>query len=264
MTTATRPVALVTGASSGIGEAIALRLAQEGFDLVLVARSDERLQRVASSIQRIYGRRSWVLLEDLTRRDCGTALLQQVQALGITVEGLINNAGIGAYGPFQELPLEEERSAIAVNIGALVELTHAFLPELLARRSGAVINIASTAAFQPAPFMAVYAATKAFVLSFTEALWAETLGRGVKIIAVCPPAVQTPFIAKLGPNGPPKISAFAHGLPAEQVASAVVEAMRGDVPTYIVGRKSRILTWLVRLMPRAAVARSVARVMRPR
>jgi uncharacterized protein len=256
--------ALVTGASGGIGAAISSRLASEGVRLVLVARSEDALNALASTLHARHGVRPTVIVFDLDQRDCGTRLLQRVQAEGIEVDVLVNNAGFGTYGAFETLDPELEQAQIAVNIGAVVDLTHAFLPGMLARGRGAVLNIASTAAFQPCPFMAVYAATKAFVLSFSEALWTEYRGRGVRVAALCPGAVETAFIGKLGDAGARETAVFASTLSPQAVAEQAIRALRGGGPTHIVGLKNALLANSARVTPRRLMALISGAMLRPR
>jgi short-subunit dehydrogenase len=256
--------ALVTGASGGIGAAIANRLAGEGVRLVLVGRSQDALDALASTIHARHGERPTVIVLDLERRGCGALLLQQARAAGIEVDLLVNNAGFGTYGPFETLAPEVEQAQIAVNIGAVVDLTHAFLPGMLARGRGAILNIASTAAFQPCPYMAVYAATKAFVLSFSEALWAEYRGRGVHVAALCPGAVDTGFITKLGDPGVREIAVFASTLSPQVVAEQAIRALRSSGPTHIVGLKNALLANSARVTPRRLMALISGAMLRPR
>jgi uncharacterized protein len=263
MSTARRPVALITGASSGIGRAVALRLAADGYDVVLVARSAERLHTLAQEIELEYGSHTWTIAQDLTQTGCGERLLSETRRIGLSIDVLINNAGVGSYGRFDRLPAEVAHEQITVNIGAVVELTRAFLPLFLTQEAGTIVNIASTAAFQPAPYMAVYAATKAFVLSFSEALWGETVASGVRVIALCPPAVATSFIERLAMQGAPRSTAFAKAISPEHVAAALADSLSTTSPTYIVGAKSTLLASLVRVLPRRLIIQSVARLLRP-
>jgi short-subunit dehydrogenase len=185
-------VVLITGASMGIGEAFARELARRGARLVLVARSEARLRSLAAELGG-----AMVLVEDLARRGAAQRVFDAITAEGLMVDVLINNAGFGTYGPFAELSLETQREELDLNIGAVVELSHVFLP-MLERAGGGLIQVASTAAFQPVPYMAVYAASKAFVLSFSEALWAEYKQRGVRVLGLCPGATDTPFFERTG------------------------------------------------------------------
>ena len=255
--------ALVTGASSGIGEAIARKLAAAGAHLVLVARSESALSRLAVELKEAYGSRCTVITADLSTTGGPVEVQREIELKNIEIDILVNNAGFGTYGPFETLAAETERREIAVNISALVGLTHAFIPGMLERRSGAVLNIASTAAFQPAPYMAVYAATKSCVLSFSEALWAEFQGRGVHVAALCPGPVDTGFIDKLGDASIRQTSVFSKTVKPEQVAEKALEALQSPNPTHIVGFKNWLLANSVRLAPRRVVAKAGAGLLRP-
>lgn len=165
--------ALITGASSGIGRAFAYALAERGAKLVLVARSHDKLRDLAAELRRDYACNADFLTVDLGATDAVQTIDFHLKAAGIMVDVLINNAGFAAYGHFETIPLTRQRDEVLVNCIAAIELTHLLLPGMQARSDGAVINVASTAAFQPDPYMAVYGATKAFLLSFSEAIWAE-------------------------------------------------------------------------------------------
>lgn len=255
--------ALITGASSGIGAAIARRLAGEGVHLVLVARSIDRLQALADQLSRQQGVRATVLCADLALPGCGARLQEQVRAQGLGIDILVNNAGFGTYGAFDTIAAELEQAEIAVNVAALVDLTHAFLPDMLQRGQGVILNVASTAAFQPGPYLAVYGATKAFVLSFSEALWAEVRGRGVHVAALCPGPVDTAFIDRLGDPSVRQTAVFSRLMQPDQVAARALQAMRGSAPTHIVGVRNWLMAQSARLSPRAVVALVGAAMLRP-
>ena len=181
--------AVVTGASSGLGRGLAARLADRGMSLVLTGRNEARLDAAAEQIRRARPRvKVETVAADLSTRSGVSALLDHVGDRPIEV--LVNNAGFGSYGPFAEADLEREADEVAVDVSAVVTLAHAFLPGMLARGSGGILNVASAIAFQPAPYQAVYAASKAFVLSFSQALWAEARAAGVVVTALVrvPPA----------------------------------------------------------------------------
>ncbi|HEX5478190.1 MAG TPA: SDR family oxidoreductase [Dehalococcoidia bacterium] len=185
-----RPKALITGASSGIGRAFAERLARDGHDLVLVARREDVLREVAAGADAA-GARTEIIAVDLATED-GVAAIERRLAAG-DIDLLINNAGFGTNGEFAQLPLEREMQEIDLNVRALTRLCHAALRPMYARGAGAVINVASTGGFQPVPYMATYAATKAFVLHFSEALHEESLRHGVTVTCLCPGPVRTGF-----------------------------------------------------------------------
>lgn len=189
---------LLTGASSGIGTEFARRLAERGADLVLVARRQERLDALAAELAQAHGIEATPLVQDLTEPAAGRRLREAVEERGLRITSVINNAGFGTEGPFAEedpLRLQEE---IAVNISAVVDISRAFLGDLRARDGGFLINVASVAGYVPSPRMAVYAATKAFVLNFTEALWYEHRDSGVRVFALSPGATETEFFDVLG------------------------------------------------------------------
>src|SRR5271156_4950090 len=191
--------ALITGASTGIGAEFARKLARRGMNVILVARSEDKLQALASELKNI---KATVIPLDLTLPDAAPTLKKKVAELGLQVDLLINNAGFGTFGPFEEIDPKLEQQEIQLNVMALVDLTHAFIPAMLERGEGAIINLASVAAHQPVPYMSVYAATKAFVLSFSEALWAEYKDRGIRVLSLNPGATKTEFhsVAKLPTN----------------------------------------------------------------
>lgn len=194
----TARTALVTGASTGIGADFARRLASDGLDLVLVARSADKLEALAESIRSDSGRHVTVLARDLGRPGAAASLVEDVDALGIEVDFLLNNAGFGTHGPVALADPDRLSDEIRLNCEVLTELSQRFLPGMTSRRRGTIVNVASNAAFQPLPQMAVYGATKAYVLSFTEALWHETQGTGVRVLALCPGPTETPFFAIAG------------------------------------------------------------------
>ena len=255
--------ALVTGASSGIGKVIAQKLAAAGVHLVLVARSQDMLNQLAAELTQTCSVRCLVMAADLAQPHCGAGLLQKIHAEGMTIDILVNNAGFGTYGPFETLSPQAEQSEIAVNIAALVDLSHAVLPDMLGRGAGVILNIASVAAFQPVPYMAVSAASKAFVLSFSEALWAEYRPRGIHVAALCPGAVETAFISALGNESVRKTSAFASTLTPDYVAGQAMKAIQGTSSTYITGFKYWLMAQSLRFVPRSMVAAVGANMMRP-
>lgn len=254
--------ALITGASSGIGESLARQLAAHGADLILVARTEDRLHALAAELGARYRVQVHVLPADLNLPGAASQLHAAVQARGLSVDILVNNAGLGGYGEFSTQPSDEIDRMITVNIGALTGLTRAFLPDMLARGRGRVLNVASTAAFQPGPLMAVYYATKAYVLSFSEAIAEEVAGSGVSVTALCPGPVQTGFqaVSRLGESdllsGPARLAILS----ADEVARLGVRGMLVGQRVVVAGRLNRVQTLLPRLLPRAVVTRLIARV----
>ncbi|GAA0498330.1 SDR family oxidoreductase [Deinococcus depolymerans] len=254
--------ALITGASSGIGESLARRLAAHGADLILVARNEARLSALAAELRGRCHVQVHVLPADLNRPGAAADLHAAVQARGLNVDILVNNAGLGSYGEFRTQPPAEIDRMIAVNVSALTALTRAFLPDMLARGRGRVLNVASTAAFQPGPMMAVYYATKAYVLSFSEAVAEEVTGSGVSVTALCPGPVQTGFqaVSQLHESdllsGPARLTILS----ADEVARLGVQGMLRGQRVVVAGRLNRVQTLLPRLLPRAVMTRLIARV----
>lgn len=204
-----------------------------------------------------------VLAADLAQPDCGPAIQQQIETRGLQVDILINNAGLGTYGPFETLSPQTEQELIAVNIAAMVSLSHAVIPGMLSRASGTILNLASTSAYQPCAYMAVYAASKAFVLHFSEALWAEYRERGIHVAALCPGPVETAFIAKLHNEDIRKTSVFARTIQPGQVAEEAIKALTGTAPSHIIGVKNWLMANSIRLAPRNLVAKMGAEMLRP-
>jgi len=227
-------ITLITGASSGIGEAFAQRLAKEKHDLILVARSEEKLRKLCDELKAKHGIEANFVAADLLDAEADKRLFEEIQRRGLEIDCLINNAGFGSMGDFVDLNLERELEMIGLNIMALVALTHRFLPGMRRRKRGIIINVSSAASFQPLPYMATYAATKAFVTSFSEALSEENRAHGIQILNLCPGATETKFFENALIKDPLKIKGM-------QTAEEVVEAaMRG-----IARRKSRVISgWI--------------------
>jgi uncharacterized protein len=251
--------ALITGASGGIGEALARRFARGGFNLVLVARSEAKLQALAQELGGSHGVSARALACDLADPTSPEQLAQELAAQGIAVDILVNNAGFATYGRFAELDRNGELHMLQVNVVALTHLTHLLLPDMIARGRGRVLNVASTAAFMPGPLMAVYYASKAFVLSFSTALHNELQGSGVTVTALCPGPTSTGFQARAQMEESRLIrSRTLMGVDA--VADAgYVGALRG-MPVVIPGLLNRIQTFLPRLLPYPVVAQLVHKV----
>ncbi|HEX8866121.1 MAG TPA: SDR family oxidoreductase [Lentzea sp.] len=235
---------LITGASAGIGAQFARELAGRGADLVLVARRAERLEALAAELK---GVDVVVLPCDLTEPGAVQNLAAELRARGIKLTGLINNAGFGTYGPFAEEDVERLRTEIALDVSAVVELTRTFVDELVAAK-GVLINVASMAAYTPVPRMAVYGAAKAFVLSFTEALWQEHRRSGLKVLALSPGATRTEFFDVAGPEA----AAGARLHTPELVVRTALRTLdrRNPPPSVAVGRLNRMMLPLARLANR--------------
>ena len=245
--------ALITGASSGLGEEFARQLARENYDLVLTARREERLKAVAAEAIRLGSSKVEVIASDLGQRGAAQDLHREVSARGLEIEVLVNNAGFGTHGVFHKLPLEREIDEIDLNITALVSLTRLFLESMVARRRGTIINVASTAAFQPIPYMATYAATKAFVLNFSEAVALEVKRDGVTVMALCPGPTRTEFQGAAGVETS-SFPAFAYMDAKTVVAQALASAKRGKA-VRINGIMNRLMAQSTRLGPRSLNAR---------
>ena len=250
--------ALVTGASSGIGEQFARALARRGYELVLVARRGERLSELADELPV----QAHVVSSDLSAD--APALAGKVAELGVGVDLLVNNAGFGVYGRFLDTHPERDAAQVRLNCEAVVTLTHAFLPAMVERRRGGVIVVASTAGMQPIPYQAVYAATKAFALSFTEALHTELRGTGVRMLAVNPGPVPTEWQAVAGYDQA-EGSGFVPGeVPAQQVVEEALAAYDAGRRSIVPGRLMRMLMRGTRLGPRGAQLRITERIYRPK
>jgi hypothetical protein len=249
---------LITGASSGIGEVFARKLAARGRNVLLVARSEEKLVTLCNELGRSNSIRAQYVALDLSKPESAARLFAEATKRGLTVDMLINNAGFGSMGEYSKLDLARELNMIDLNIKSLVELTHRFLQPMIERKQGAIINVASTAAFQPVPFMATYAATKAFVLSFSEALWEENREYGISVIALCPGVTDTNFFEAARGHKPP---ARASQTPEEVVDTALRGLAQGK-SHIISGWSNFLMTQSERLVPRSLITRVVGRMMR--
>ena len=250
--------ALITGASSGIGEAFARMLAARGDGLVLVARSTGKLEALAAELTARHNVRVDVVPADLSRPDAVDGIVAELAARGIAIGTLVNNAGFGTYGEFATLDAARERDEIFVNVLAPVVLTRALLPAMLERGRGAIVNVASTAAFQPVPYMAVYGATKAFVLSFSEALAEEVRAHGVRVVALCPGQTATAFF-----NGMDEARTPGRSRTSEQVVATALRALKRGQVVALDGFANYLLANANRFSPRWVVARIAARMFRP-
>lgn len=254
--------ALITGASGGIGYELAVILAQEGFHVVLVARDGQKLTSLAKNLQQNYGITATVIAKDLSAAQAADDIARELERAAVRVDVLINNAGFGTHGFFAEADLSEQLNMIQVNIGALTRLSGLFLPGMIKRRSGKILNVASTAAFQPGPFMAVYYATKAYVLSFSEALANELQGTGISVTALCPGPTTTGFQQRAG-VGHTKLMQ-GRIADAKSVALAGYRAMMQGRSLIIPGFRNRLLAFAIRLMPRKCVVSAVRRIQEQR
>jgi short-subunit dehydrogenase len=258
-----RPLALVTGASSGIGAALARELARHGYDLVLTARRTEPMRALADELKTL-GAASRVISADLGKPGAGEALARDLESRGLVIDVLVNNAGLGAGGPFHESDPTRVSEMLYVNVVALTELTRALLPAMVKRGRGRVMLVASTAAFQPGPSMAVYCASKAFVLSFGEAISYELRGTGVTVTSLCPGPTRTEFtdVANTGSSmlfeGP-----GASVMTAAEVARQGYLAMADGKRVHIAGIMNKIVAASGRFSPHAISLPVTSAILKP-
>lgn len=256
--------ALVTGASVGIGYALARLCAKNGYRTVLISRDKSRLEGVAREIEEEYGKPAIALPMDLTRSRAADAIVEHLQKESIQLDVLVNNAGFGGAGAFHSRDTQRDLDMIELNVTAMVHLTRLVLPSMIQRGSGKILNVASTAAFQPGPFMAVYYATKAFVVSFSEAVGTELEGTGVSMTTLCPGPTRTEFHERAG-MGHSKFAKGGVAMDAEKVARIGYDGMMKNKRTVIAGFKNRFGVFVsTRMMPRWLVLRLVATVNRNR
>ena len=255
MPSASRPVAVVTGASSGIGLELSRLLARDGHDLVIVAQHAERLAEVARELTAQRGVRVVEIAADLSDWAAPLEIAGELKRHGLTPDVLVNNAGFGLRGVFAELDLGEQLRMVHVNVSALTHLTGLLLPDMIARGRGRVLNVASTAAFQPGPLMAVYYATKAYVLSFSEAVASELGGSGVTVTALCPGPTATAFQQRAGLEGTRLFRVTA--MDAAAVAREGYDGMLRGARLVIPGWRNRLFAQAVGFIPRRMVLQIV-------
>jgi hypothetical protein len=251
--------AIITGASTGLGREFAQLCANLGYDLVLIARSQALLEELAIEIRQATGRKVRVLVKDLSTPEAPRQAVDDLADEIDSTEVLINNAGFGMLGHFAELDEQEQVRMIQLNVVALTELTRLLLPGMLARRKGKILDVASTAAFQPGPLMAVYFATKAYVVSFSEALHNELRGTGVTVTTLCPGATKTEFDKRAG-MGKAKLFSNAKPMDARKVAEIGMRAMNSGKSRVVAGTLNALMASTARLAPRQMAA-SIARRM---
>lgn len=246
---------LITGASSGIGAEFARVLARKGCDLILVARREEKLRALADEFIAKYSIQAHVIARDLAQEWAARDLEHEINERGLRVDILINNAGFATQGDFETTDAELLHAQVMLNVTAVMDLARVFLPAMVERKSGVIVNVASTAGFLPLQTQAVYGATKAFVLSWSEALWAENRERGVKVLALCPGATDTEFFERVGRD-----VAAPKDTPAVVVQSAMKALSRGD-STVVVGRANKLAAnVLPRILPRETLVLTAGRV----
>jgi short-subunit dehydrogenase len=247
-----KKTALITGGSSGIGLELAKCFAAHGHDLILVARNSDALEAAAGKIEGKYGVKATTLAFDLADPDSPQKLFDSINAENIKVDFLVNNAGFGLHGEFSETDLGKELDMIQVNVASVVHLTKLFLPAMIRRKEGRIMNVASTASFQPGPLAAIYYATKAFVLSFSEAIDEELRNTGVTVTALCPGPTETSFAERAG-STKSRLFTPAAVAPAEDVARYGYAAMMRGQRVAIPGMGNKFLMQLERVTPRRVV-----------
>ena len=251
---------LITGASSGIGAAFARKLAARGRNVLLVARSEDKLIALCNELGRLTSIRAQYLALDLQQHEAGAQLFEETQKRELEIDTLINNAGFGSMGDFAKLDPDRELEMIELNVRAVVDLTHRFLPPMRERKRGTIINVASTAAFQPVPYMATYAATKAFVLSFSEALWEENRLHGVHVMALCPGVTETNFFQASEIDRPPMRTIQT----PEEVVETALRALDRKKNLVVSGWTNWFTVEAQRVVPRSLVTKAVGKALRSR
>jgi uncharacterized protein len=256
------PATLITGASAGIGAEFARLLAAEGGTLVITARRGDRLEALAEELRRAHGVRVETIVADLALKESADLLAEKTRALGLEVTTLINNAGFGLTGAFADQPADRVIEMLALNIVALTRLTRIFLPEMRARQAGGIINVASIAAFLPGPYMSVYYASKAYVLSFSEAIAHELRGSGVVVTALCPGATKTEFQEVAGMTDTPLLRRLS--MSSREVARLGLAGHRAGKTVVITGVGNKLTPFAARLVPRGVMARLAASLQKGR
>jgi Short-chain dehydrogenases of various substrate specificities len=246
--------ALISGASGGIGRELAGLFARDGYDLVLVSRGEKQLDAIKVELEQGCGVSVLCIARDLSEEDAAQAVFDTVAASGRSVDVLVNNAGFGDYAPFLESDWETQRNLVQLNIVSLMQMTRLFAPPMAQRRSGRILNVASTAAFQPGPYMASYYASKAFVLSFSESLAAELDGSGVTVTALCPGPTQTGFGSRSSLDDSKLFAKLKVARSSDVAAFGYDALMRGKVVA-VHGAQNRFIVFLLRLSPRGLVRR---------
>ena len=251
---------LITGASTGIGAAFARKLAARGRNVLLVARSEDKLIALCNELGRLTSIRAQYVALDLQQPDSGAQLFEETQKRELEIEMLINNAGYGSMGDFARLDLDRELEMIQLNVRAVVDLTHRFLGPMRERKRGTIINVASTAGFQGVPYMATYAATKAFVLSFSEAIGEENRLHGIHVMALCPGVTETNFFEASKIDRPPMRTIQT----PEEVVDAALRALDRHKTVAISGWTNWFVVEAERFVPRSMVTKLAGKALRSR
>ncbi len=254
-------VTLISGASAGIGEGFARRLAKEGRDLVLVARSEKALHELCDELMLKHGITAHYIVADLCEHDAPQRVMDEIAEHAMTVDTLINNAGFGSAGDFATLDRERELAMIDLNIRALVELTHRCLEGMRERQRGTIVNVSSAAGFQPLPFMATYAATKSFVSSFSEAVAEENRPFGIQVLALCPGSTDTNFFSAAKMDRAIQVKGQQT---VEQVIDTAMNALASGRTKVVSGFANKIGAMMGKYVPNVISRRAVARILAPR
>lgn len=254
--------ALITGASAGIGVDLAECFAQGGYDLILAARSEGALKDVADRLAKTHGVKATPIAADLGVPNAGAKLAAEIAQRGHTVDVLVNNAGFGHTGAYADTPIDPQLGMVDLNVRVLVELTHIYWAGMLAKQRGGVLNVASTAAFQPGPLMSIYYASKAFVLSFTEALWEEARGTGVQVSCLCPGPTTSLFNARAGTDKT-RLAKAAKPMTSMAVAKKGYDGFIRNKRVVVTGASNKALIAVTRITPRAALLRIVRALQSP-
>ena len=251
---------LITGGSNGIGAAFARKLATRGRNVLLVARSEDKLITLCNELGRISGIRAQYIVCDLSGADAGERLFEATKKRDLEIDMLINNAGFGSMGDFSKLDLQNELKMVEVNVRTVVELTHRFLVPMRERKQGTIINVASTSGFQAVPFMATYAATKAFVLSFSEALWEENRTHGIHVMALCPGVTETTFFEASRMDRPPMRTMQS----PEDVVEAALRGLARRKGSVVSSWTNLLMIETERLLPRSMIVKLTGKALRSR
>lgn len=254
--------ALVTGASMGIGVDLAECFAKDGYDLILTARSEAALKQVSDRLSSQYKIKATPIAIDLGVPGAGEKLAAEISARGLSVDALVNNAGYGIAGDFRGSDRAQQLGMIDLNDRALVELTHIYWPHMLAKKRGGVLNVASTASFQPGPLMAIYYATKAFVLSFSEALWKEAEGTGVHVSCLCPGPTTSNFRERAG-TGKTRLVRNGQAMRSAVVAQMGYDAWKKNRRVMVTGTRNAVLATLAPFLPRRTLLEIVHNLQSP-
>jgi short-subunit dehydrogenase len=251
--------ALVTGASAGIGVDLAECFARGGYDLIITARTEAALKEVADRLSKAHGVKATAIACDLGAIGAGAKLAAEIAQRGLSVDVLVNNAGFGHAGGFAAAPIEPQLGMVDLNIRVLTELTHIYWKDMLAKKRGGVLNVASTAAFQPGPLMAVYYASKAYVLSLSEALWEEARGTGVHVSCLCPGPTASKFRERAG-TGRTRLGKTIAVMPSMPVAQEGYEGFLRNRRVVVTGGRNKMLVGAVKMLPKGVVLKTVRRM----